>query len=151
MAEGEKKYTEEEAKKAVEEFLEKIQPEKFKNTKYEKSDNDVIIPIMEKETDRYNFRYVRMVNGIPFVDNYLNVRFDGINGKIYGFYMNWQEVDFPSAENVLKLEEIYDFFFENVGLNLEYRKNNLFSISPETSRAVAKAAGVAVAEAWCGS
>ena len=147
MAEGEKKYTEEEAKKAVEEFLEKIQPEKFKNTKYEKSDNDVIIPIMEKETDRYNFRYVRMVNGIPFVDNYLNVRFDGINGKIYGFYMNWQEVDFPSAENVLKLEEIYDFFFENVGLNLEYRKNNLFSISPETSRAVAKAAGVAVAEA----
>ena len=147
MAEGENKYTEEEAKKAVEEFLEKIQPEKFKNTKYEKSDNDVIIPIMEKETDRYNFRYVRMVNGIPFVDNYLNVRFDGINGKIYGFYMNWQEVDFPSAENVLKLEEIYDFFFENVGLNLEYRKNNLFSISPETSRAVAKAAGVAVAEA----
>jgi hypothetical protein len=144
MAEGENKYTEEEAKKAVEEFLEKIQPEKFKNTKYEKSDNDVIIPIMERETGIYNFRYVRMVKGIPFVDNYLNVRFDGRNGKIYGFYMNWQEVDFPSAEGVLKLEEIYDFFFENVGLNLEYRKMNLPYFIPEMARAVAEAAGVAV-------
>lgn len=142
MVEGEKKFTEEEAKKVVEEFLEKIHPEKFKNTKYEKSDRDIII--MENETGRYNFKYVRVVNGIPFVDNYINVRFDGINGKIYGFYMNWQEVEIPLAEGVLPIDEAYNLFFENVGLKLEYRQMGLPYVNSEKARAVAEAAGVAV-------
>ncbi|MDQ2086539.1 S-layer homology domain-containing protein [Herbivorax sp. ANBcel31] len=116
-----KKYDEEEAKEIVEEFLEKIQPEKFKNTEYHKSHQSMIDPIEGGEDGYYNFRYIRMVDGIPFIDNSFIVRFDGVEGKIYGFNMNWQELDFPSAENVLSLDEIYDLFFEEVGLSLEYR------------------------------
>lgn len=141
--EGSSKYSEEQAKVIVEEFLEKMQPEKFKNTEYDNLYKNNIMPAREKENSYYSFKYTRMVNDIPFVSNSFIIRFDGIKGKICGFNMDWQELEFPAAENILSLDKIYDLFFEKIGLNLEYRNTNLYSmyfvensVSSEVGRAV---------------
>lgn len=114
------KFDREAAKKIVEEFLNEIQPEKFKETEYDEiSDGEITYP--EGELPTYQrFNYTRMVEGIPFSNNGIGVGFDAVTGKIQSYSLDWYDVEFPSIENAVELEKMYEIFFKEIGLELQY-------------------------------
>lgn len=114
------KYDKAAAKKAVEELLNQIQPGKFKETKYKEMEDEIIKNI-EIETPKYfSFQYTRMVNDVPFENNLITVQFDAVTGKITNYNLEWFDVEFPSLENAASLDKIYEIFFREIGLELQY-------------------------------
>ncbi|HOM03569.1 MAG TPA: S-layer homology domain-containing protein [Acetivibrio sp.] len=114
------KFDKEASKKAVEEFIKEIQPEKFKETEYNKpADEEIAYPENEQPT-YYEFSYIRMVDGVPFPDNGIRVGFDAVTGKIQSYSLEWYDVEFPSVKNAVELEKIYEILFKEIGLELQY-------------------------------
>lgn len=108
------------SKKAVEEFLKEIQPDKFKETRYEERSDESIRYAAEAAPSSFDFKYTRMVNGIPFPGNNISVNFDAISGKITSYNLTWYNTEFPSLVKAEKLDKIYEIFFKDVGLELQY-------------------------------
>ncbi len=114
------KFNKEDAKKAVEEFLNQLQPIKFKETQYSEDNNDLIIYSAENAPTHFSFRYTRKVNDISFQQNGIFVEFDAISGKITNYNLTWFDAEFPSLDNAITLSDIYDIFFKEIGLELQY-------------------------------
>lgn len=57
----------------------------------------------------------RIVNGIPFPENSINVTYDMVNNMVtrYGVYWNEDVSDFPKPEEVIGLEKAREIVFEN--------------------------------------
>jgi hypothetical protein len=118
------KFDEAASKKAVEEFLKEIQPDKFKETKYKEKSDEPIRYESEETPAYFDFTYTRMVNGISFPGNYISVTYDAISGKIASYNLTWYNAEFPSLENAEKLDKIYEIFFKDIGLELQYTSVN---------------------------
>jgi hypothetical protein len=119
------KYDLEASRAAVEEFLKSFKPDKYRNTEYDESSASYYIPYTERELPgQYSFRYVRLVNGVAFPGNGFNADFDAVNGRVSSFYMNWYDLDFPSVDNAVPLEEVYGKLYEEVGIELQYKVSN---------------------------
>ncbi len=114
------KYDEAAAKKAVEEFLNQIQPGKFKETKYKEIEDEIIRNIEIEAPKYFSFQYTRMINDVPFENNVITVEFDAVTGKITNYNLEWFDVEFPSLENAASLDKIYEIFFTEIGLELQY-------------------------------
>ncbi|WP_027621338.1 YcdB/YcdC domain-containing protein [Acetivibrio clariflavus] len=114
------KYDKDTAKKAVEEFLNQIQPMKFKETKLEEREDEISTDEEIEKPKYYSFQYTRMVNGIPFEGNGITVEYNAVTGKIFGYNLEWYDVEFPSLEKAVSLDEIYNIFFRDIGLELQY-------------------------------
>lgn len=120
-AEGTPKFDKDAAKKAVEEFLNQIQPVKFNETQYTEDNNEIIAYSVDNGAERFNFQYTRIVNGIPFPQNGIYVEFDAITGKIVNFNLTWFDAEFPTLDNAIALSDIYNVFFKEIGLELQYK------------------------------
>lgn len=119
-------YNKKISQEAVEAFLKKFIPDKFKQTFYEEQE-DQVIPVMYREAEKkplsYTFKYTRKVNGIPFEDNYIMVRYNAVTGKIVSFDVRWFDVDFPSTAHVISSEKVYEKLFQEIQLELQYKGN----------------------------
>ncbi|WP_213974132.1 YcdB/YcdC domain-containing protein [Tepidanaerobacter acetatoxydans] len=105
------------AQKKAEEFLEKFQPERFKDVKLE----EVSIRADEPEKMReHNFTYTRIVNGIPYTANGFNLTVDAQNGNIIRYRMQWHERNFPSTDGILTKADAEARFLRDIGLELVY-------------------------------
>ncbi|MBA1335018.1 MAG: hypothetical protein HPY66_0640 [Firmicutes bacterium] len=119
---SEGKYNEKQAREKVDEFLRAIYAEKFGSLEFDDTYEGGYRPLAEgKNPANYNFRYLRMVNGIQFPANTVWVGFDAVNGKVVSLEMNWYDVEFPPIDDVLPAEDIYSNLFERVGLELQYK------------------------------
>lgn len=110
------------ARKAVEEFLKKFNPDKFAQTEYDKSQSDEHLRYAGKEGPRdYRFVYVRKVNGVPFTGNAITVVYDAVNCRIINYNMEWFEAEFPAVDKVMSLDDAYEKLFGQIGLELQYK------------------------------
>ena len=114
------KYDKATAKKAVEEFLNQIQPNKFKDTIYNDFEADEIKWYENDEPKYYSFKYTRTINGVPFDNNGISVEYNAVLGKITNFNLDWYNIEFPSLEGAASLDKIYDIFFKDIGFKLQY-------------------------------
>lgn len=106
------------AKKIAEEFLKKIQPDKFAKTEYRASKElDNIMPDRQRT---YNFNYIRVENGIPCPSNALYVSIDQFTGEVISYSAGWYDINFPKPENVMSLDKAYETLFKTVKFGLEY-------------------------------
>ncbi|WP_270166386.1 S-layer homology domain-containing protein [Paenibacillus sp. SYP-B4298] len=68
----------------------------------------------------YSFRYNRLVGGLPFMDNYIQVMVDG-EGHIINYELNWDAtVKFENAAPKLTSEQAMARFREEAKLQLSY-------------------------------
>lgn len=104
----------ESARKKADEFLKKVQPEKFGSVKLENQQ------LESGKVREYYFNYGRQVNDIPFPDNGFSVTVDAESGKILSFYTRWTEGSFPEPAGIVGKDEAEKHFLENVGLELSY-------------------------------
>lgn len=115
------KYDKAVSKKAAEDFLKEFKPELFSQSEYDEDAYGYIIYESGVKPTQYSFRYVRKVNGAYFPDNYLNVDYDAVNGKVTGFNMNWFDIEFPSIDKAVDKSMIYGKMFSEIGLELQYK------------------------------
>jgi len=84
-------------------------------------DNQQVFGLYNAQPFTYNFQWIRVVNGIPFPGNGVNVSVRGDNGQVRDYNFNWtQDLDFPAASNVISLETARQVFTDTPMLELQY-------------------------------
>ncbi len=85
------------------------------------NDNQQVFALNNSQPFIYNFRWVRIVNGIPFPGNGVNVSVSGDKGQVMNYYNNWTEgLEFPAASNVISPEAARQVFTDTPMLELQY-------------------------------
>lgn len=112
------KYTKEQCREIAEKFLKEIQPEKFKNSEYREQYYEIYMP--ERNVVNYSMYYIRKENGIAAPFNNLNVIVNSYTGKVTGFSMVWNNIEFPDAKGVISLDEAYKVLYAKHDLALKY-------------------------------
>lgn len=104
------------AKNKCDSFLKKVAGEKYAKVKYiQQEDSD--------ESDNYTFRYVRMVNGYEYTNNYLYISIDKATGKIINYENNWfTNITFPSVNNTISKDIVFEKISGDIGFGLQYEK-----------------------------
>lgn len=109
--------TEDQAKKAGEIFLKKIAPEEFSQSKLTNNDD---YNMYKGDPNTYNFNYCRVVNGNPFLGDYINVGVDNITGKICSYSINWTDKEIPSQDGIIPNDKADQILKDNLKLDLKY-------------------------------
>lgn len=120
LKDSQPKYSKEEAKEKADNFLKKIEPEKYNNIEYRDSDN-----LIEKTPVGYKFTYIAKINGIPAPFNNLNVFVNAYTGEIVQYSINWRDIEIPASEDIMSMDEAYEVLYSNLGYSLKYIKHKL--------------------------
>ncbi|MEL7565067.1 MAG: S-layer homology domain-containing protein [Dehalobacterium sp.] len=114
-----------EAEKIVNKYLEENYPEVVGNLRLQ-ADNYEVRPLNEEEEKNqpsYYFQYERLVDQVPFSQNYVRATVDSYTGKITSFRMRFLELDFPKTDNVLEKSQFTADFFAKNQMTLVYTKD----------------------------
>ena len=107
-----------EAREASDNFVEKIDADKFKEVT--RVDND-FAGYYRNGSNSYSFSYIRKVNGIEFNGNTIEVNVDGVSGKITYYYSNWNgSYSFPDSSSVISKDKAQDILKNSIDMNLRY-------------------------------
>jgi len=119
--------TKNQAQTLAEEFLQKIQPAKFTQVKLKADPTDQASPttkdaisIPTPEDTSASFNYERIVNGIVFPSNGMNVTVDLTTKKITAYHLNWYNLDFPTLSQTLSQAEAATTFLKARPMVLKY-------------------------------
>lgn len=100
----------------ADDFLKRIQPERFKLVKME-SEN---FYGGKMPSNIQSFYYVRYVNGIPVSRNGMNITVDTVAKQVINYDMNWSNLEFPRSSEVLPLNLATERFLKIRPLALNY-------------------------------
>lgn len=106
--------------KLAEDFLKKIQPEKFKQVTLVDEENNYKLMVTPDPWSVKYFSYQRVVNGIDFPENSLSVGVDPVSGKITDYSYSWVNYDLPGVEGVMSKEAGVKAFLQARPLTLAY-------------------------------
>lgn len=120
------KYSFTECRKRFEKFAKATSPEKFAETKQtSKGDDGGYVVYYDYGTGKStsggrSFTYTRYVNDIPFYSNSISGGVDRVTGKVYSYYANWSDVEFPSVDGAISAKEAYNKFLGLDSFELQY-------------------------------
>jgi hypothetical protein len=115
------KVSVQDARAKAENFIRKINPDLSAQVKYVENNQGV------NSDNVYYFMFLRMVNGIQFPENYIQVSVNSETGEVQTYDLNWTDgLTFPEKEKSISLEKAEKAFVEKLGLWLTYgyRKEN---------------------------
>lgn len=111
--------------KAVE-LIKKIVPEQYGFF----ADQNVEELVFDEETKKYmreyGYSFIRVVNGLLYRDNNMNITIDRETGEMKNFYFNWSDLDFPSSSGIISKEEAAKKYFEGTEVKLIYFLQNIY-------------------------
>lgn len=113
------------AQQMAEDFLRRVQPERFREVKLDANSRYGPGPIPLKAGQNppvQYFNYRRLVNGIPFPANGINVTVDTVAKRITHYNLNWGQFDFPAPDNLLPPGQATEAFLKNRPLTLTYTR-----------------------------
>ncbi|GFN22211.1 YcdB/YcdC domain-containing protein [Thermanaeromonas sp. C210] len=116
-----RKLTRKEAQAKAEAFLQKIQPERFRQV--ELVEDRYLGPIrpLEEELPAYHvFYYRRLVNDVPYPEDGFSITVDAATGDITSYNLAWSDLDFPRAEGILSAGEAVERYLSRQPLTLSY-------------------------------
>ena len=104
------------AEKISDEFIKRIEPNKFSESMKKNYDN-----FGYYGSSNYNFMYVNKVNGIEFEGNSIGIEIDGVKGTVVSYYKNWNEnLKFPEVKDILDNKTATETFQKQAKMNLKY-------------------------------
>jgi len=106
-----------EAREKAEAFLKKIQPAKVNSLRFNPETEYPLYSEREPQPTYY-FSFTRLENRIPVVNQGINVTVDSITGEIVAFGLNWPNIKFPSAQNVLNKDQSAQSFLTQKPLTM---------------------------------
>lgn len=109
------------AQQIAETFLKQIQPEKFAMVQIDKTINNGFPgkPLPNPGVMQ-SFYYRRVVNGLAFPANGMNVTVDTQSGRIISYDLNWSNRQFADQTNILSQKQVVDLFLQDRPLTLSY-------------------------------
>ncbi|MFT5872135.1 MAG: hypothetical protein ACI8WT_001063 [Clostridium sp.] len=108
-----------EAEKISDDFIKKIQPEKYTESIRKNNNNNNNLGYYGSAN--YNFNYSNKVNGVEFDGNNISVEVDGVSGKVVSYYSNWtDELKFPEVEEIIDSKTAADTLKNEAKMNLKY-------------------------------
>jgi hypothetical protein len=113
-----------EAEKVTRNYLQSNYPEIVKNLRPQPE--PIARPLNnpeDKNQPSYFFQYERMVNGIPFSQNYVTATVNSYTGKINSLRIRFVEQDFPKADNVIDKAGFTEDYFAKQPLIICYIKD----------------------------
>lgn len=108
----------EQAKKLAEDFLKKIQPDKFAKTQYKEANNSN--GDMPYNTNYYSFNFIRVENEVPCPANTLYITVNAVTGDIMSFNANWLNINFPAPNKAITLDKAYEVLFNKIKFGMQY-------------------------------
>lgn len=114
------KVSRQDAKAKADAFIKKVNPSIFKQIRYVESYQNNILDTT------YYFTYYRIVNGLPFYNDRVNVTVNKETGNIQSYYTSWTEgLEFPQPGTKISLKQAEDAYKAKLGLRLQYRYSNI--------------------------
>lgn len=104
------------AQKIADDFLKRVQPERFELVKLE-SEN---LYAGKRPPNIQSFSYVRIVNGIPVSRNGMSITVDTLARQVNDYRLDWSNSEFPSAAEVLPHDLATEKFLQIRPLVLNY-------------------------------
>ena len=117
------KYSREQARGIAAALAEKLQPERFKETRLQPDrGRDYLPPLFEKRGQvDYRFNYARIVDGVPCPENGIEVAVSGDTGEVVSFNLRWDDTrDFPPAAGRINQARAGQIFRDEAGPELNY-------------------------------
>ncbi|HAG07122.1 MAG TPA: hypothetical protein DCL13_02990, partial [Peptococcaceae bacterium] len=111
---GEKRLTREEALAVARDFIRKVGPACAGHVALEKSP-----PEWRRDEDTHSFRFFRVVNGIPFPTDGIEVEI-APDGRVVGYRCEWHRVNFPRPQSVISPAEAARRWVANASYELKY-------------------------------
>lgn len=112
------KYTEDQCQVTAEALIKKISPDVLKNTLLVK---DQYALMNRGYSTTYDFKYVRLIDGIEYDENYIDVVYDGVTGKLTSYSNSWDDsAVFPPKGNVIDVQTATDTFSKQFKMKLQY-------------------------------
>lgn len=108
------------ARKLAEDFLKRVQPERFKL--FQINANSSYIGDIPANIQTFN--YDRFANGLVVSNNGVYITVDTETKQIINYSLNWSNVDFPSLTGVLPLDQATELFLKERPLSLNYVLNS---------------------------
>jgi len=113
------KYNWEQLESTAADLAKKLQPERFKKTRLQpERDNDYnhLSLIKRRGQVKYRYSYVRLVNGVPYPENSINITVSGDTGEITGYDLNWDDSrDFPDVAGCITQAQAEEIFRAKAG------------------------------------
>lgn len=98
------KVNREAAKELAADFIEEIAQQYVSQVKLNETEGVSVLPPLSGEV-RHELRYDRIINGVPYLDNYIQLSIDS-EGHVLRFDMRWDEtIDFPKIDKTLTAAE----------------------------------------------
>ncbi|MCO1602515.1 YcdB/YcdC domain-containing protein [Desulfosporosinus nitroreducens] len=107
------------AQKLAEEFLKKVQPERFSQVVLD-PETDLISKMSPEPWNNQAFSYRRVVNGVDFPENGMIINVDPVAGIVTNFELNWSEYDLPGLSGILSKDKAVESFLKARPLTLTY-------------------------------
>ncbi len=117
-AEGAKAIkTKDEAKAISDEAVKSLIPGKYDNIKYD----DTYYGYEDPAQSQFNFRYVRMENGLECPNDYVSITYDNLTGNIINFSNSWTKaLKFDDPAKAISIDKAYNVLFNEIGYGIEY-------------------------------
>jgi hypothetical protein len=114
------KYNWQKSKEKAMEIIKKLLPEQYGFYVDENITQPELNADSLKYLKEYNFNFTRIVNGIRFRDNNMNISIDRETGEVKNFYFNWTDIEFPAITSVISKEVAPKTYFTGSTANLSY-------------------------------
>lgn len=111
----------EKSREIADQYLKEHFQEKLENVKYDSFyEKNQRSPLQGDVT--YHIRYPRIINNIPFDDNFINIGVNS-NGEITSFEYRWNnDLEFPTQEGMIPSEKAKTDIITSYPLQLSYQK-----------------------------
>jgi len=113
------KFSKEESLNIARKLIEKLAKDK-KDLVELKEYPDTVRPLDLENQNYYSFQFIRKHENAYVQNNGIDISVDAVNGKVTSYYLNWNETEFPSQDNIIPLDRAHDILLEQVGLELKY-------------------------------
>lgn len=103
----------------AEEFLQRVQPEKFSQVSLD-SESNLNQKMGPEPWNIQRLSYHRVANGVDFPDNGMTINVDPVSGIVTGYDLNWSESNLPSVSDILTKDKCVESFLKVRPLTLTY-------------------------------
>jgi hypothetical protein len=125
----------EQAKAICEDVLKTLVPDIYTKVKYD----DSFATYDDKNQDQYNFRFVRMENGLECPGNYISITYDNLSANVSSFYTYWtKDVKFEEPKNIISIDEANKVLFNKIGFGIQYIEDYSDDTADTTAAIAAK-------------
>ncbi|AFS77643.1 S-layer domain-containing protein [Gottschalkia acidurici 9a] len=114
------KYSKEELLKKAKDFIQKSNPEKYKEVEYVEN-NDMYV---DGEIKVYDFQFIKKLNDIKVENSGFRVTISAVTGNIVGYNYNWDDSDLPLVENIIDKDKAKSILLDDKTLELQYQSEN---------------------------